>query len=181
LRPKGDVGYVASPEATMTKTGGKSILVAAALAAFVAGMPGMASARRPKGVFMATVDGKHVKLKFNVSFTVGGNTVAILGVGQSRPRPRGLLRTLGFGCGDFPPAAVPGNSVFCTANYQETRVSRHPTTSFWAIPSADQQIHFDTYDGTTISGSFDLVLPPVNATAPIHIQAEFHGPVRTGL
>jgi hypothetical protein len=164
----------------MTKMAKQSILVTVALATLVAGIPTVASARRPKGVFMATIDGKHVKLKFNVSFTVGGQTIALLGIGQSRPRPRGLLRTLGFGCGDFPPGSVPGNSVFCTANYQETHVGRHPSTSFWSIPSADQQIHFDSYDGATIAGSFDLVLPPVNAAAPIHIQATFHGPVRTG-
>jgi hypothetical protein len=156
----------------MRWTSRRSIVLAALLAVLVAGVPAVAA---PKNLITATVNGKRVKLKRNVTFTVGGTTVAFLAIGQTRPRG-GLLRTLGFGCGDAPTPNAPTTLMFCTVNYQETRL-RHPSTKFWAIPSADQPVTITSYDGTQISGSFDLEVPPVNTDAPIHIQATFRGRV----
>lgn len=133
------------------------VAIAAAAAALVAGMPMDAAAKKNR--LRATVDGKRIKFTRNVSITAGGDTIAFLVIGQARLRYGGLLRTLGVSCADFPPATIPGQSLYYTANYQETRISRTPSTRLWALPVTGPLVTFDSYDGTQVEGTFSAVLP----------------------
>jgi hypothetical protein len=85
------------------------IVIAAVVALFVAGPSSDALAKKPKVQMRATINGKSVKLKKNGSITGGGGTIAFFVIAQTKPRP--LLRTLGVGCGQFPPPTVPGPVV----------------------------------------------------------------------
>jgi hypothetical protein len=94
-------------------------------------------------------------------------------IGQTRPH--GILRTLGVGCGDFPPATVPGSSNFCTFNYQEAKLGRHPTIKAWELPLATGRVDFSAYDGSVVSGTFSSVLTSVSGEPPVTVEGQFSG------
>jgi hypothetical protein len=151
------------------------VMVAVALAALVAGMPAEAEARRKKGRVSATVNGKRVKFPYNVSITAGGDTVAFFLVAQTRPRLRRLLRTIGVGCADFPPAATPATLQYCTANYQETRLSANPAAKAWTTQVVPDIVTIDSYDGTNVTGRFGAVLESLTGDPPVTVEGQFRG------
>ena len=122
----------------------RSLLAVAAVAALVAGMPPDASAKKkpPKNVLTATINGKSIKFRRYVSIQAGGTTVALSVIGQTRPH--GILRTLGVGCADFPPATVPGsvqllhlqllgNEARTASDHQGVGASARPPVA-WTFP-----------------------------------------------
>jgi hypothetical protein len=112
---------------TKNPTRWRPLLAVAAVAALVAGMPpaGASAKKKPvKNVLTATINGRTIKFRRIVQIGAGGTTIAFYVIGQTRPH--GILRTLGIGCADFPLTTVPGSSNFCTFNYQETKIGRHP-------------------------------------------------------
>jgi hypothetical protein len=159
----------------MTTRSTRSIVIAAILAATVAGMPADAAAKKNR--LRATVNGKTIKFSYHPSITAGGDTVAFFVIGQTRPRPRGIFRTLGVACGDFPPPAVPGPSMFCTGNYQETNVRNPAASRFWTALVGGVQVNFDSYDGTNIAGTFSGTLTSVTGDPPITVDGLFRGGV----
>jgi len=161
----------------MTRRGRALVAIVAAL--LVAGTPLGAAAKKKKvkNVFTVVVNGTTIKLPANVSFTVGGTTVAFMALGQTKIRKK-LLRTASVACGDFPPAAVPGSSVVCTAQYQEMKVGRHPSIKAWFHPGADLTVMFQSYDGSTVAGSFDFPsIGSLNGDPPISFSGQFSGRV----
>jgi hypothetical protein len=98
---------VGKEETSVTNQRRRSIAVAAALAALVVGMPINAAAKK---------NGKRIKFTRNVRLTAGGTTVAFFAVAQTPAHYGGILRTIAVGCADFPPATIPGTSMFCTSN-----------------------------------------------------------------
>jgi len=153
------------------------LVVAAVLAVLVAGPSSDALAKKKnKGQVRVTVNGKTVKLKKNLSITGGGDTVAFFLIAQTKPRPR--LRTLGIGCGQFPPPAVPGPGSFCTTSYQETKISRNPVIKAWIDQVGQTQVTFDSYDGQQISGHFVADVTSLAGDPPVHIEGEFSGPIQ---
>jgi len=151
------------------------IVSAAVVALFVAGPSSDALAKKPKVQMRATINGKSVKLKKNGSITGGGGTIAFFVIAQTKPRP--LLRTLGVGCGQFPPPTVPGPVSFCTTTYQETKISRHPVLRGWTDVVDATQVTVDSYDGTSISGHFVTDVTSLSGDPPVHIEGEFSGPI----
>lgn len=152
------------------------ILPVVVLALLVTGLSSEALAKKKKGLMRATVNGKTVKLKKNFSITGGGDTVAFFVVAQTKPR--GLLRTIGVGCGQFPPPAVPGPGAFCTTSYQESKISRNPVVRAWIDHVGETQVTFDSYDGQRISGRFVADLTSLGGDPPVHIEGEFSGPIQ---
>jgi len=153
----------------------RPLLAVAAVAALVPGMPPDASAKKKpaKNVLTATINGKTIKFRRNVSIQAGGTTVALFVIGQTRPH--GILRTLGVGCGDFPPATVPGSSNFCTFSYQEAKLGRHPTIKAWELPLATGRVDFSAYDGSVVSGTFSSVLTSLSGEPPVTVEGQFSG------
>jgi len=157
----------------------RSLLALAAVAALVAGAPPHAAAKsKPRNTLTATINGKNVKFRRNVQITAGGATVSLFVIGQARSH--GILRTLGLGCGDFPPATVPGSSNFCTFNYSETKLGRHPVIKAWELPLATGRVDFSAYDGSTVSGSFSSVLTSVSGEPPVTVDGQFSGHIAAG-
>jgi hypothetical protein len=156
-----------------------SLLLAAAMAVLVAGMPVAAEAakRKKKPVLTATVNGKRVKFKFNVQLTGGGDTIAFFVIGQTRPRLGRLLRTLGFSCGLFPPATTPADLGFCLSTYSETRVSRQPSAKAWQTPVGGTRVTVDAWDGSNIAGTFGAVLESYTGDPPVTVEGQFRGRV----
>jgi hypothetical protein len=152
------------------------ILIAVVLALVVAGPSSDALAKTAKVQMRATINGKTVKLKKNGSITGGGLTVAFFAIAQTKPRP--LLRTLGIGCGQYPPPTVPGPMSYCTTTYQETKISRHPVLRAWTDVVGDTQVTIDSYDGTSISGHFVTDVNSIYGDPPVHIEGEFSGPIQ---
>ena len=152
------------------------IVIAAALAVIVAGPSSDALAKKAKVQMRATINGKTVKLKKNSSITGGGSTVAFFAIAQTKPRP--LLRTLGVGCGQFPPPVVPGPVSFCTTTYQETKISRHPVLRGWTDVVGATQVTIDSYDGQNVSGHFVTDVNSISGDPPVHIEGTFSGPIQ---
>lgn len=164
----------------MTSRRGRA-LVAIVAALVVAGTPLGAVAKKKKvkvkNLFTVVVNGTTIKLPANVSFTAGGTTVAFMALGQTKIRKK-LLRTASVACGDFPPATIPGTSVYCTAQYQEMKTGRHPSIKAWFHPGANLSVTFQSYDGATVSGTFDYpVIESLNGDAPISFSGSFSGRV----
>jgi hypothetical protein len=131
----------------------RPLLAVAVVAALMAGMPPDASAKKKpaKNVLTATINGKSIKFRRNVSIQAGGTTVALFVIGQTRPH--GILRTLGVGCAAFL-RRRPRSSNFCTFNYQEAKLGRHPTIKAWELPTVTGRVDFSAYDGSVVSGTF---------------------------
>ena len=159
----------------MSRRGRALVAIVAALA--VAGTPLRAAAKKKKvkNVFTVVVNGTTIKLPVNVSFTAGGTTIAFMALGQTKIRKK-LFRTASVACGDFPPATIPGTSVYCTVNYSESKVGRHPSGKGWFEPQANLSVTFTSYDGTTVAGSFDFPsVPSSTGDPPISFSGQFSG------
>jgi hypothetical protein len=151
------------------------LLAAAALAILVAGVPLDAVAKKKKkSRVRAAVNGKVVKFNRNVSITAGG-TIAFFLIAQTRPK--GTLRTIGVACAAWPPATVPGDGAYCSANYQEMKISRQPTLRGWLNHPGQMQVTFESYDGDVISGRVSGDLAGITGDPPVRIEGEFRGRV----
>jgi hypothetical protein len=153
----------------------KRIAMAVVFAVLVAGIPIEAAAKKAKGVVTATVNGKRIKFTRYVQISGGGSTIAFMVLAQGRKGA--ILRTIGVACGVFPPVSVPGPGDFCTSNYQEQRIGRHPTAKAWTAQVGTIQVTFDSYDGTQIAGHFSGTLGSISGDPPVTIDAQFRGRV----
>jgi hypothetical protein len=150
--------------------------VAVALAALVAGAPTDAVAKRKKNVTTAVINGKRIKFTRYIYISGGGGTVAFQVLAQT-PIRRGVFRTLGVACGQWPPASVPGPGAYCTANYTETKIGRQPTIKGWLAQVGEAQVTFDSYDGSLIAGRFHVVMQGLTGEPPITVDGLFRGRV----
>lgn len=151
------------------------ILVVAALALLVAGLPHDALAKKKKGKVKATINGKVVKLNRYVSIIGGGDTVAFQVISQTKPR--GRFYTLGVACGLFPPPTVPGELPYCTASLQDTKTKGGFSTKLWMNQVGETTVTIDSYDGQQIAGHFSGDLDGLTGDPPVHVEGEFHGPI----
>lgn len=147
--------------------------------ALLAGTPAWAPAKKKpkqKNALTATIDGTAIKFPKNVTITAGGTTVAFMVLGQTRIRGH-VFRTFSVACGDFPPASVPGTSTHCTAQYNISKVGRHPSSRLWFDAGADQSVTFLQYDGSLVEGTFtQAALPSITpGDAPVSVDAHFIG------
>ena len=156
---------------------GRSIAVAAALAALVAVIPAGAAAKKKKNAMTATINGKVVKFSKRVLFSGGGGTVSFFVAGQT-PIRHGLFKTLAAGCADlFPPPRFPSTPTACTSNYQETKIGKHPVFKFWAQPNIATQVTYDSYENGILVGRFTAVIPNTSPgdLPPVTVDAQFRG------
>ena len=153
------------------------LLVVAALALLVAGLPHDALAKKKKGKVKATINGKVVKLNRYVSIIGGGGTVAFQVLAQTKPR--GRFYTLGVACGQFPPLTVPGDLQFCSASLQDTKTKGGYSSRMWLNLPGDTVVTIDSYDGQQIAGRFSGELDSLTGDPPLQIEGEFRGPIVT--
>jgi hypothetical protein len=156
----------------------RAIVVAAFVVGLVAGTPGSAPAKKKlkvKNALTATIDGTAIKFPKNVRITAGGTTVAFMVLGQTRIRGH-VLRTFAVACGDFPPGSIPGTSTHCTAQYNITKVGRHPSSKLWFNAGADQTVTFLQYDGSLVEGTLtEAALPSVSGDPSVSVDVHFIG------
>ncbi len=158
----------------MTRRSGRTL--AAVLAALLlVGTPLTAAARkREKNEFTVVVDGKTIKLPKNVTFQAGSPSIPFMALGQARRGKR--QRTGSVACADFPPATIPGTSTFCTAQYQDWKLGRHPVLDTWSSSGVHLSVTFTSYDGTTVEGSFSFPsLPSITGKPSISFEGHFRG------
>lgn len=153
------------------------IVVAAAVALLVAGLPHDALASKAKkGKVKASINGKVVKLNRYVNIAGGGDTVGFQVLAQTKPR--GRFYTLSVACGLFPPPAVPGDMQYCTSSLQDTRTSGGYSSKLWMDHPGETQVTIDSYDGQRIAGRFSGDLDGLTGDPPVHVEGEFRGPIQ---
>ena len=163
---------------------GRRVVVVMVVATLVGvAAPGTASAKKNRVI--ASFNGKRHRWKGRFVVANTNQTIGTVIAAANGARPGGLVRALGFGCGAvyLPTATLPVTppSDFCTANYTEERVSRHPAAKGWlALQSI--QVTYESFDGTRVTGTFAGVLDPVpgNPLPAVTIQGSFDTTVTVG-